>query len=235
KTWEEFWGAKLEGKSYRLTYNQIVEELDTRYARFIDVEDGLLHQTDEILASLLPQEQRPLYMAGRDVVAQLRRADREAVLDFQRMVRELPEAEMQAAYDVFNAGRIQRITDIQKAEVASRLAMRGNPMAQSFFAAQAELKATILPDMRSAYMRAIGGAAEEGEQTLTGFERWLRIARTTEPSASDLRGFADKTEWVLGTADPSVRSAIDDIVAQYAEREITITPNAIVEELLNPG
>ena len=136
KTLTDFFAAKLEGREFTLKYDQILDELDTRYTRMIDVEDGLFYQVDEVMSSMMPEANRPVFMAARDEVARLRRLDREAVVDFRRLLRDIPAEDIPAAYQRHTQERMAHWAQTATAEHMSIGAAQGDPLVQARYAGE---------------------------------------------------------------------------------------------------
>ena len=163
KTWDAFWAAKFEGKEFSLKYEQILDELDTRYAGMIDIEDGLYHQVDEVMGSMLPEANRPAFMAVRDEVARLRRLDRESVVELRRLLRDMPAEDIPAAYQAHTQERMARWTEIANFEHESIKAAQGDPVAMARYAQLAN--DSLIAEIDARFADISTQLAEAGKQT----------------------------------------------------------------------
>lgn len=154
KTWNDFWAAKLEGKEFSLKYEQILDELDTRYAGMIDAEDGLLYRVDEVMGSMVPETNRSAFMAVRDEVARLRRLDRESVVELRRLLRDIPAEDIPAVYQAHTQERMARWTNMANAEHMSIGAAQGDPLVQARYAEEIARRQTIGNELVSAIERS---------------------------------------------------------------------------------
>jgi len=141
KELRNFFGAKLKGKEYRLTFEQITEEANRHYATLVDAEDVFMRRIDNITAQMLPEGQRPLFIAWREAVGNARRADRELVIAFRdnplgdgRRLIDLTDEEKALAYQPHWQQRMAQWNKITEEERAGLAALMGDPAAQARYA-----------------------------------------------------------------------------------------------------
>lgn len=129
RLWDEFFEAKLAGNKPKLTAEVIQSQLDELYKTKTGIEDGFMNQIDELTARFLPDNQRPLFMAWRETVAEFRRADRELVSKFRREARDIPADQLDAAWRQHWQQRQSLWAQIAGEERAGLAAMQGEPQA----------------------------------------------------------------------------------------------------------
>lgn len=138
QTLDDFWSAKLEGKAFNMTWDQITAETERRYAQAMELEERYLGSADDIVARMLPEEQVPMYKAWRNRVAQARNADRQFVKDFWGQIRDLKGDARRSAIENMWATRRENWAKIYAEEQAGVNAMFGGPLDQLRYKADAE-------------------------------------------------------------------------------------------------
>ncbi len=131
---DNFFQSKIDKKVYKRTWEQLEEYIGEAYTKAINGEDDVLRQLDEISSAVVPEGQRPLYMAWRDSVAKIRRADREAVVTFRNSIKGLSGAERELAHQQFLPERLDGLARIIEEEKIGIQAMQGNEVAAARYA-----------------------------------------------------------------------------------------------------
>ena len=131
---DNFFQSKIDKTTWKRTWEQLEEHIGEAYNKAIDGEDDILRQIDEIASAVVPEGQRPLFMAWRDSVAKIRRADREAVVAFRESIKGLSGAERELAHQQFLPERLKAIEAIIEEEKIGIQAMMGNEVAAARFA-----------------------------------------------------------------------------------------------------
>jgi len=142
-TLAEFFEAVKAGKPAR-KYEVIAEEISQRYAQLAGQEDLILSELDAALGRMVPEGQRPLWMAWRDASRRLRIADREAVIRFRdnpfgdgRPLYMYSREDMQLAYQNERIARMARLQTMVANERRGVAALAGDPQAGMAYAAAA--------------------------------------------------------------------------------------------------
>lgn len=130
---DNFFQSKIDKKVYKRTWEQLEEYIGEAYTKAINGEDDVLRQLDEISSAVVPEGQRPLYMAWRDSVAKIRRADREAVVTFRNSIKGLSGAERELAHQQFLPERLDGLARIIEEEKIGIQAMMGSDVAAARF------------------------------------------------------------------------------------------------------
>ena len=130
----EFFEAELAGNKPKLKFEFIQDQLDELYLEKIGIEDGFMNQIDEAVSTMLPEDQRELFMGWRDAVAEFRRADREEVLAFRQVAKDLPENVLEAAWKSHWQRRQELWAQIVGEERAGLAAMQGDQQAAARYA-----------------------------------------------------------------------------------------------------
>jgi len=136
KTLNDFFDARLKGKEYKLSWDQIVNEMDVRYRTMVDREDEIIGRVDDIVSGMLPVERQPLHRAWRDSVAAWRRQDKEAVADFYRRIANMTGDERSAAHNAFLKERQLSWTALANEETQGLRALAGDPEAAARYQAR---------------------------------------------------------------------------------------------------
>lgn len=180
-----FFDAKLKGTEYKLAWDQIVSESNKRYGAMVDLEDGLMGQVDNIIATMLPEEQREMFMAGRRVIGDLRRADKDAVIEFRKMIEGLTADQRSAAHNAFIQERLGRWSAIELEEESLLAAMRGSPEQQAKYA-QLVANREVIEDIHETILRGHrqGLTAEQSKA--------LDTYRAALPETQELRRLRDQ-------------------------------------------
>src|SRR3990167_7571179 len=137
---DAFFDALLKGKEPPKPWAIMQAEHDARYAAMIEVEDRLTRRMDELIGNLIPDaKQRDLYTIWRKNAADLRLADKEAVVAFRETIKgKSPEARMQAFQKHWQE-RIKRMGDMKRENKDGLAMMQGEPRAVAFYRGQADV------------------------------------------------------------------------------------------------
>src|SRR3990170_6503656 len=100
----------------------------------VGIEDVATRQMDEIVSRNIPDAaMRDRFMAWRATAADLRLADKEAVIAFRQSIEGLSPKQVQEAYKTFWAQRSATWTEIWRNERAGVAMMQGHPDATQMF------------------------------------------------------------------------------------------------------
>jgi len=132
-TYQEFFDAQLAGKPTAQTWENISQELNTRYAKIADNEYKYAQTIDNSVAALLPPDKRELFLAWRNRINEWRKLDKVEVQAFRDGLRGIPFDDMQAAYAAHWQKRINSTTRIWQEERMGLAALQGNPDAMAAY------------------------------------------------------------------------------------------------------
>lgn len=160
---DEYFDAVLEGKTPKRSFDEIQNELDLFYNRAIGLEDVYTRQMDSLLGNMLPAEQRSLFLAFREEVADYRFADKQLVIDFREKIKTaLPEERP----DLWNEHWRNRMTlwdRVHKTEQQGLAALEGNAQAASKWAEAAVERAPRDEIIYQANRLGVATATEAGQ------------------------------------------------------------------------
>lgn len=140
--YNDYFSAKLEGKTPALSFEDITAKLDKSYAKNVANEAAMTANIDKLVANALPDEIKPVYLTWRKNVANIRQADKDEVIKFRDYIRGIPPEAIGPAYDTHWKLRLKANTALWKEERRGIAAITGNPKAAEAYAqgAQAEQK-----------------------------------------------------------------------------------------------
>ncbi|MHC4891246.1 MAG: hypothetical protein ACYTEO_17475, partial [Planctomycetota bacterium] len=229
KLMSEFFDAKLKGKKYKKTFDQIMDELDIEYAKMIDIEDDITRRTDDAIVRMVPDDKKPVFRAWRESVAQLRRADKEALAEFRKSIRDLPAEARAAEWHAEIQARMQRIANIEMAEQLGLKAMQGDETATAMLQTKVVVNET-LDSARNKLLRGHGAALTQEEMAALEYARsimpestFLREARKEFGEFSDTAVKNKMDEWAaqLEAGGPAVADPMNELSpANLLEQEV---------------
>lgn len=83
---ERFFKARLEGKEFRVGWDDLKAELNDRWTSVSNSEAVYQQRIDRLMGSMLPEDQLPLFKSWRNAVADWRQKDRDLVTAFRRKI-----------------------------------------------------------------------------------------------------------------------------------------------------
>jgi len=140
KGWRDFFSKRnslyrqiKEGKGGR-TFDDVQLEIDNLYRDTILKEDDLTRKMDELAAGLLPDERmRSGFLAWRDKARELRRIDRNMVVEFRQFIAGMSPQDIETAYRRFWQDRMVRFQEQWVNEKMGAQMMAGDPNAATTF------------------------------------------------------------------------------------------------------
>jgi hypothetical protein len=120
RLFNNFYDAVNAGKQPKKQFTEILDELDGLYSVMLENEDAAIRTVDGILAEMMDPGIRPGFLDRRAIIADARKADRLAVAEFRAAIRDLPQTQVQSAYEEFQRLRTARWSDIKSLEDAAQ-------------------------------------------------------------------------------------------------------------------
>lgn len=147
KSLEDFFAAKLEGKQYRLEWDALQGELNVRYQKVAGIEDGLAKQADASVVSMIRDPQiKAAVQVYRKQISDLRLQLRTDVVEFRKVLDDLPAEERQLEWARFWNDRQAKLGEIRMAEQGNIAAMQGDPRAVKLTEASAYANIPTSPE-----------------------------------------------------------------------------------------
>lgn len=168
-----FFEARLKGREYKVGWDDLQAQLDDRYGQAVAREDELMRRIDDSVAQQISDPaQRQAFINSRDVMAQLRTANKEKVIEITRAVRDLPADQRQAVWNTFWQEQADHYQQMRDAEAAGRAIMQGDPQTVQMFSTPAPTEplqqagsvqqaAAAAPDQLAEQARRMGVPEEE--------------------------------------------------------------------------
>jgi len=139
--WEEFHATankmkadffdNPEGKSW----TDLEKQLDEMMKKSTNQEDAFSQQLDDTIAAMIPDpDTKAAYTNARDALAELRRVDKENVINIRKEIADLPKEERQARWNNFWAERATRYQEMRSVDAASVMIQQGDEGATQAFA-----------------------------------------------------------------------------------------------------
>lgn len=130
---DEFFGAVNAGKTPRLTWAQVGEEMDGHYKNMIDAETRYQRRIDTTVARMLPPDQQAQFLAWRNRINDFRAADAQNVVAFRSRIAQIPPSLREEAYQAHWADRVKAWKQIKFEEDAGKAAMQGDKAAMLWY------------------------------------------------------------------------------------------------------
>lgn len=141
KLWTTLSEERIAGKAISKSPGMIRDELDDAYRAAISLEDNITREIDDLIISMNPDEAAREFMrAGRTNIADLRKADREFTLEFRNTIRDMPQSEIEEAYQAYWQQRKLNSANIWQEENALKAASEGSTQAQDYLKQTAEAR-----------------------------------------------------------------------------------------------
>lgn len=200
KELRDFFGAKLEGREFKKTFDVIQEELDNKYRELISKEGEAYSRIDEMMAgSISDSDTASRYLNFRDASAKLREADKNAVADFYEAVRNSPSEEQPKMWEVFWQERVARLEEMRQLENIGSAAMQGDPRAS-------QLLGALFPETE-----------QTGEFDILGLAREYGIATASESGAPNNKRLLNTINKYSETKFSDIKDVSEDIARQAFE------------------
>lgn len=129
--WKEFDAAP---KGAKPNIDDLQTELTKAYQKQIENEDVLMRQIDDLIAGMIPDRQaRSSFVNARDAIAELRKQDKQRVLEMYEATKNMEPGERQAQWNLFWQERAQRYQEIRGVNAAANAIQQGDPQAITMF------------------------------------------------------------------------------------------------------
>lgn len=163
--WDAFWTAVRSGEEPPVAAEVIQQQLDAGYTAMIGNEARYQAAIDARMVQMLPEEQRGLFQAWRNRVAEFRTADKESVVAFRRSLRTMPPGMAEQAYKAHWQDRIRSWNQLRQEEQAGLAAMLGNPEAKAHYADATAVQQAVGPVLHQNRDELYRLASENGIST----------------------------------------------------------------------
>jgi hypothetical protein len=221
-----FFEARAKGRKPKMEWTDIQARLDKSYENLIVKEDQHLRNMDSMVAEYIPRlyngvKTRELFLSWRSAVAKLRKADKEAILEFRRSTNTMTRKQIDEAWKLEWSNRMERWNEIRGAERLGYRAMEGDPDAIEGLLMAARRK-------REEYTKALAAQQKVNDgQVLTPQEEKIRRAFIDENRSVAGIGVQEEAELDF------LRTRIDDL--ETRGRDIGETPLTRLSKVDNLG
>lgn len=226
---DDFFQARLEGRSPHRSFEQILDDIDAKYVAAVNREDRYVNTVDRTVAQMLPQNQRRAFLTWRERVAGFRRSDKDLMIAFRKQVRTLSPSLQEEAWKNLWPQRVQNFIRIRQEEKAGSAALQGSRQAQAYYqGAVAEIEEGL-----ALLNRQVAGETLSDQEKL-GVQDF--IARHRFPEETDRLRRLSEAENVAG-GNLTIRQflgarGVDD-VTQIARVPVNDLPLPVRQQLIS--
>lgn len=187
---------KVRAKAFKtdiernLAFEKMQDTLDIGYEKLITDQNAIWERMDEAFLGMFQEDNVvPLAAAWRSGLRDMRAGDMRNLAEFRQSIRGLNRAEISAAWQDFNVGRLEVQQQIQKMEQAGRSMLAGDPDAIAYF--------TQLSGQKQMVLTREAAQVQGQVMDVLGADEFLEFLSETEPGLFDFEKVVQKfgTNW----------------------------------------
>jgi len=186
--YRKLFDAKLGGKDYAKTLDQLKSEIDVMYKGMASKEDELYQHIDDLMSESLDSFSGTMYRNYRDQASKLRLADRQKTIDFYKKIGDAPKDEAPALWTQYWQDRTTGMEQLRQLELRGSAALQGDASSIAMFSQKAETEAGTVYDLANQFgiPSATKGGARNDRRILNTVNKYLPEGTEKFKSVNDI-------------------------------------------------